>query len=181
MEPDDESSGNATRSLQETAAELASGQLASARLLRVQVNGLSMQPTLLPGDTIIIDPRRRSDAQPGSVVTFLDQGSFLTHRIVEVTGRGLLAKGDGSAQSDEIRSLEQVMGQVIARERAGERALLLMNTAARLLARISRLEGRLYKASGSLRGDGTGNFVYRLSRLPLRLGIALLSGLTMEK
>lgn len=41
----------------------------------------SMEPAFSPGDSLII--HRQADYAPGEIVTFGDQGTFVTHRVLE--------------------------------------------------------------------------------------------------
>lgn len=58
----------------------------------------SMEPEFSPGDLLIIK-RQKSYAQ-GDIVTYQEQGSFITHRIIETDGNTILTKGDANNAPD---------------------------------------------------------------------------------
>jgi signal peptidase len=75
----------------------------------------SMSPTFRPGD-VVIDRRAGGSYAPGEVITFRHgQGSDLvTHRITEVTDKGIHTKGDANRTADVWTIADnQVQGRVI--------------------------------------------------------------------
>lgn len=61
----------------------------------------SMEPEFSPGDMLVI---KKDDAyQIGDVVTYEQQGSFITHRIIEQDGTSFLTKGDANNAPDGAR------------------------------------------------------------------------------
>jgi len=66
----------------------------------------SMEPTLQPGDGFVSVPKAVSGPiQEGDVVVFrsesVQDGRLTTHRVVEVTDRGLVTKGDANPFTDQ--------------------------------------------------------------------------------
>ncbi|WP_323676168.1 signal peptidase I [Halorubellus sp. PRR65] len=61
----------------------------------------SMEPTLSPGDGYVL--RATDDVAAGDVVTFWSgsKDEFVTHRVVAVTERGLVTKGDANDATDQ--------------------------------------------------------------------------------
>lgn len=58
----------------------------------------SMEPEFSPGDSLII--RKQHGYTAGDIVTYADQGAFITHRIVEKQENGYLTKGDANNAPD---------------------------------------------------------------------------------
>lgn len=72
----------------------------------------SMEPEFSPGDMLVI---RRQDAyQAGDVVTYEQQGSFITHRIIEQDETTCLTKGDANNAPDGSRiRYADIFGSVV--------------------------------------------------------------------
>ena len=71
----------------------------------------SMEPAFSPGDSLII--RRQADYEPGEIVTYADQGTFVTHRVVEKDGAVYQTKGDANNAVDNRQvSCEGIYGSV---------------------------------------------------------------------
>lgn len=60
----------------------------------------SMEPEFSPGDSLII--RRQADYTPGEIVTYGDQGTFVTHRVVDKDGEVYRTKGDANNAPDGV-------------------------------------------------------------------------------
>jgi signal peptidase I len=80
---------------------------AAPRLLgarSVLVTGGSMQPSVMRGDVVIVQPAGPAAYRPGAVITFDDPnrpGLLVTHRVVEVRADGMLVtKGDHNHDRD---------------------------------------------------------------------------------
>lgn len=134
--------------------------------MRITVAGRSMLPLLHPGDVLLVRPGRRVAVEVGAVVTLLDRGSPVTHRVVTVDGELVLTKGDHAPNFDPPAPLGAVFGRVVA---CGERTLIV-GAWARGIARVSRWEGELDRR---LSGQA-GRIVRRLAHLPFRVTISLL-------
>lgn len=61
----------------------------------------SMEPEFSPGDMLII--KKENAYQTGDVVTYEQQGSFITHRIIEQDETSFLTKGDANNAPDGAR------------------------------------------------------------------------------
>ena len=70
----------------------------------------SMEPTLAPGDMIII--RRQSGYEVGDIVTY-QANSCITHRIVAATADGYVTRGDANNADDGVVRPEQIIGKVV--------------------------------------------------------------------
>ena len=72
----------------------------------------SMEPAFSAGDLVII--HKEKDYSPGDIITFRDEGSFVTHRIIETADGGFITKGDANSTADrETVRADQIEGKVI--------------------------------------------------------------------
>jgi signal peptidase len=65
------------------------------------VNGDSMEPTLERGDGFVAVPTPLADVSQGDVVVFETDDGLTTHRVVEVTDKGYVTKGDANPFTDQ--------------------------------------------------------------------------------
>ncbi|HUR01790.1 MAG TPA: S26 family signal peptidase, partial [Nonomuraea sp.] len=98
---------------------------AVAAVRRVQVQGDSMVPTLLPGERLLVVKARR--ARPGQLVVVHDPRSprrALVKRVVSVAGALAEVAGDNAAASTDstVFGPVRVRGRVVYRYHPGERA-----------------------------------------------------------
>lgn len=71
----------------------------------------SMEPTIHVGDLVIIDTKE-SDYKSGDIVTFVDvDGSFVTHRLVEIKDNYIVTKGDANESLDEAMPKDSLVGK----------------------------------------------------------------------
>jgi signal peptidase I len=88
---------------------LVGGLLAWYQLTPVAVYGSSMLPTIEPGDVILLD--RRAEPIPGTVVTYIDDTRWITHRVVGVAPDGsLVLRGDANGWDDPPVALDRAVG-----------------------------------------------------------------------
>ena len=137
-----ESSKKDRGEIQRVAVELAAGGRSGGDLLRITVTGSSMRPTLRPGDVILVRPGASPEIKPGALVTFLTDAGPVTHRVVGLTGSGLIAKGDNSRRFDAPISPSRVIGRVVSSVRGGVERPFRTGARAVWTARLSYLEGR---------------------------------------
>lgn len=72
----------------------------------------SMEPAFSPGDLLII--KKQNSYTAGDIVTYQEQGSFITHRIVETNGTSILTKGDSNNAPDgTLLTTEDIYGSVL--------------------------------------------------------------------
>jgi len=75
----------------------------------------SMEPKFKIGDVIIIDTKI-SKYKEKDIVTFKDiNGSFVTHRIVEINDEEIVTKGDANNTIDEPISKDTIVGKYVYR------------------------------------------------------------------
>lgn len=70
--------------------------------LRVAVNGLSMVPTLAPGEWLLV--RRNARPRPGAVVVVRLAGRLMVKRVTHLTDDGVWVQGDNDAVTDDSRT-----------------------------------------------------------------------------
>jgi signal peptidase I len=145
--------------------ELAAQVLRSFGTLRLEVTGLSMLPSVWPGDILFIDRREMEQVAAGDIVLFARQGGLVAHRVLWKTAVGdsvcAVTRGDAQLLPDDPVSPAELLGSVHSILRAGEYveprtrlgswALLLVSLlrrygwAARTLAFVHRLRSHLWR------------------------------------
>lgn len=88
--------------------------------LRVQVAGSSMQPTLRPGDTLLLERGTVASVRPGDLLTVQIGSQLQTHRLLRRTASHLYTRGDACVQSDPPTPTTALIGRVQQIERSGE-------------------------------------------------------------
>ena len=81
---------------------------------RVEVRGLSMVPTLGPGDWLLV--RRNVTPRPGAVVVVRQGGRLAIKRAIRVDDEGVWVEGDNAAASDDSRTYGPVAPQDVLGE-----------------------------------------------------------------
>src|SRR5215470_11295577 len=82
--------------------ELAAQALKSSGTLRLRAIGLSMLPSIWPGDVLTISSQNREQCSVGNIVLYSRAGYFFIHRVIaksESDGT-LVLKGDSLPQPD---------------------------------------------------------------------------------
>ena len=71
----------------------------------------SMSPTLEIGDIIVvkIDDKIEKD----DIITYYKDNNFITHRVIEIDGEDIIARGDSNTSSDSPITLDMVVGKVV--------------------------------------------------------------------
>jgi signal peptidase I len=91
--------------------------------LKVRAAGVSMLPTLWPGDVLTVQHVEPEHVEPGEIVLYMRQGRFFIHRIVsqELSGNAgfLVTRGDCMASDDPPVECGELLGKVIEVRRPG--------------------------------------------------------------
>lgn len=98
--------------------------LQSGLTLRLRAPGKSMQPSIGDGDVITLSPCTFSELRLGDLVSYVKpDGCLIVHRVIAISRRAgqehLVAMGDNAYFPDLQVRPEQVLGRVLAVERAG--------------------------------------------------------------
>ncbi len=99
--------------------------LRSWGVLKLRARGVSMLPTVWPGDLLTIQSHRPAQAEPGEIVLYMRRGRFFIHRVVSKSLTGneifLTTRGDCLAENDPPVRGRELLGKIIEVERAGSR------------------------------------------------------------
>lgn len=112
-----------TQVREESRCRLAAEALRSWGTLKVRAHGVSMLPTLWPGDVLTIQSVRPEQVEPGEIVLYMRQGRFFIHRIVsrDLTRDPalLVTRGDCISEDDPPVGRSELLGKVIEVRRSG--------------------------------------------------------------
>jgi hypothetical protein len=102
---------------------MASEVLRSAGQLRLRVNGWSMLPAVMPGDTLVLERASIDDVAEGEIVLFHRERRFFIHRAVrKADHKGeLLTRGDAMIRPDPPVKRHELLGKILWIERNGRR------------------------------------------------------------
>jgi hypothetical protein len=145
--------------------ELAEQVLRSFGTLRLEVTGLSMLPSVWPGDVLFIERREMREIAAGDIVLFARHGKLVAHRLLYRTAVAdqpyAITRGDGLLSLDDPVSPEELLGRVRHILRAGThvepgmdsrfwarvKSQLVRRSAwiARVLAFLHRLQGDMWR------------------------------------
>jgi signal peptidase I len=103
---------------------IVAGVVRTGTLLRFRARGTSMLPTIRDGDVVYIAPVTRPAIRIGDIVFCRhDGGRVVAHRVIKIargkSGPALVTKGDFTQAADPPVQRENVIGRVVAVERAG--------------------------------------------------------------
>jgi hypothetical protein len=106
---------------------LATEVLQSTGRLELRASGLSMLPTLWPGDCLTIQSLKFEDAEAGDVVLCARSGRLFVHRITRKfyarPTNSLITRGDCMTEEDPPVQEKDLLGKVIAIDRCGSRIM----------------------------------------------------------
>jgi signal peptidase I len=86
---------------------------------RLKVTGLSMLPTVHPGDEVTVRRKSMEEMKPGQIVLFHRNDGLVAHRIVGNPGPYLLTRGDALPYADDPVQQDEIVGEVVSVSRAG--------------------------------------------------------------
>ena len=90
-------------------------QLAAGQRVRLELKGSSMQPTLLEGDVLTLEPLQGAPAV-GDVVLFRFHGQYLLHRVLSIDEDRYTMRGDNCVGSEEARR-DDIVARLVAVEK----------------------------------------------------------------
>ena len=106
---------------------LAAEVLQSTGRLRLRVSGISMLPTLWPGDWLTIQSHSFEQSKPGDLVLYVRSGRFFIHRVVRKCRLDeenfLITRGDCMADEDPPVQERDLLGKVSVIHRLDSRIL----------------------------------------------------------
>jgi len=106
---------------------LAAEVLQSTGNLQVRAGGISMLPTLRPGDCLSIQSHSIEEVQPGDLVLYARNGRFFVHRVTSKCRSGeetfLITRGDCMTEDDPPVANRDLLGKVTAIHRHGSRIM----------------------------------------------------------
>lgn len=70
----------------------------------------SMSPTIEKGDIVFV--KIGEEVQEKDIITYKSGNAFITHRIIEIDGESIIAKGDNNNTQDEEIQKDAVIGKV---------------------------------------------------------------------
>ena len=122
--------------------ELAAEVLNSFGRLRLRVVGISMLPTLWPGDIVSVHGHPAEEVKPGDIVVFRHGKRLVTHRVIQRTScqKSIqwITRGDRMNYNDAPVSSQQLLGRVVSIERGSRRLVPRCSIATRLASWILR-------------------------------------------
>lgn len=71
----------------------------------------SMSPTIEIGDIVII--KLGDEIREKDIITYKKENVFITHRIVEINGDSIIAKGDNNNTEDEPINKDEILGKAV--------------------------------------------------------------------
>jgi phage repressor protein C with HTH and peptisase S24 domain len=86
--------------------------LAAGHGARFRVEGDSMHPVIRSGDYVQVVPCIRSELRRGDVILAATGRGLTAHRIVRISGRHVITRGDNSLRSDPVVDAASVIGRV---------------------------------------------------------------------
>lgn len=102
---------------------LAAEALRSWGTLKLRATGISMLPTLWPGDLLTVHSVRPELTQPGDIVLYMRRGRFFVHRVMSrdlMLDEGfLVTRGDCMSENDPPVGRRELLGKITEVARDG--------------------------------------------------------------
>jgi signal peptidase I len=102
--------------------DISSELLSLGYKVRFRPAGQSMHPTIRDGETVTVEPLAACAVRRGDIILYVTQGRLIAHRVVRlesVEEARFILRGDAVHCFDAPVGAEQILGRVIAVERAG--------------------------------------------------------------
>ena len=71
----------------------------------------SMEPKIKSGDYILVI--KSKEYKKGDIVTYFNDGYYVTHRIESINGNKVVTKGDANNKEDEVFDSNSIIGKLI--------------------------------------------------------------------
>lgn len=102
---------------------LAAEALRSWGVLKLRATGVSMLPTLWPGDLLTVQALRLEETEPGEIVLYMRQDRFFIHRVIRRSLTQdqvcLVTRGDCKSEDDPPVGRSELLGKITKVQRAG--------------------------------------------------------------
>lgn len=127
--------------------------------IRISALGLSMLPTLWPGDVLTIRSVAINQCERGDIVLCEWQGHLVIHRVMRREFGGgksyLITRGDAISHDDNAVSARQLLGRVASVERKGQTlAVPRLSGFARTIGLLLSSSARVRSLALRMRGCG---------------------------
>lgn len=110
------------QTLDKVRCSLAAEALRSRGVLKLRAAGVSMLPTLWPGDLLTVQCLRTEEAEPGEIVLYMRRDRFFIHRIVSKNlgqeDASLVTRGDCMSADDPPIGRNELLGKVTEIQRS---------------------------------------------------------------
>lgn len=87
--------------------------------VRFQASGDSMHPSIRNGEHVHVAPADWASLREGDVVLAVAKRGLTAHRIVDITARAAITRGDNAMQRDAAVSQTEIIGRITHVERDG--------------------------------------------------------------
>jgi hypothetical protein len=87
--------------------------------VRLRVTGLSMLPSIWPGDILTVRRVNPAELAKGRIALYRRQGNLIAHRIARVEPQRLITRGDTLPHDDPPLNVSEIIGQVVGIDRNG--------------------------------------------------------------
>src|SRR5690554_5719340 len=119
--------------------------LRSGNTVQVAVRGISMFPLLMKGDMVLVKQTAIGHLKKCAVVVFEGRDAWVAHRLLKVTNKGLLTRGDANRNIDELVPYSHYKGMVVKIGRARwPLARLALGLPGKCLAYTGKVTGPLF-------------------------------------
>ena len=103
-----------------------------------------MRPALAPGDKVLVSAASPDELRPGDIVVRKIANAHIAHRLIRSYASDneihLITKGDNALKADDVWQATQLVGKVIAIERAGHKKSARASRRAFVIASLSRCQ-----------------------------------------
>jgi hypothetical protein len=93
----------------------------SAGVVRLKVAGISMLPSIWPGDVVTVRHQNFSELKSGEIVLFRQDGSLTLHRIRRIMADRVITRGDTLSCDDRPVRDAEIVGKLVSIDRRGRR------------------------------------------------------------